>query len=127
MTATNYLPQGGHYAAWRQIGDWRLTAGIVPRDAQRNLLGSTIEEQTGAVFDRLKAVLAESGATLRDVVKVQVYLADLEEMGRFNAEYARQMGEFRPVRTTIGCQLNGIKVEMDAIAYTGPDAVGGPL
>lgn len=127
MTTTNHLPQGGHYATWRQIGDWRLTAGIVPRDAARNLLGTTIEEQTAAVFDRLRAILAESGAALQDVVKIQVYLADLEEMGRFNAEYAKQMGDLKPVRTTLGCQLNGVKVEIDAVAYTGSEPVRGPL
>lgn len=127
MSSLNHLPQGGHYAAWRQIGDWRLTAGIVPRDGQRNLIGDTIEEQTTAVFDKLKAILAESGARLEHVVRMQVYLADLEEMGRFNAEYARQMGALKPVRTTIGCQLNGIKVELDAVAYTGTEAVLGPV
>lgn len=119
MTELNHLPQGGHYAQWRTVGDWCLTAGIVPRDAQRDVMGRSIEEQTAAVFDNLRAVLAQAGTTLEQVVKVNVYLADLADMGRFNAEYARQMGSLKPVRTTIGCQLNGIKVEMDVMAHTG--------
>ncbi len=126
MTATNHLPQGGHYATWRRSGDWTLTAGIVPRDNQRQVIGDTIEEQTAAVFERLKTVLNEAGAQLEQVVKMQVYLADLEDMGRFNAEYARQIGHLKPVRTTIGCQLNGVKVEIDATAYTGQETVFGP-
>lgn len=127
MAEINHLPQGGHYASWRRVGDWCLTAGIVPRDGQRNLIGNTVQEQTAAVFERLKAVLAETGATLEHVVKVNVYLASLDDMGTFNAEYARQMGDLRPVRTTIGCQLNGIKVEVDAVAYIGDQPVLGPL
>lgn len=127
MAEINHLPQGGHYASWRRVGGWCLTAGIVPRDSQRNLIGTTVEAQTAAVFERLKAVLAEAGATLEQVVKINVYLASLDDMGAFNAEYARQMGSLKPVRTTIGCELNGVKVEVDAVAYTGDQPISGPV
>ena len=110
------------YAASLRAGDFVFTAGQVPRDANRNVIGASIEEQAAAVFDKLRVALAAHGATLDDVVKMQVFLADMAEWPRFNAEYARQMGTSRPVRTTVGCDLNGVKVEIDAVAYRPPPA-----
>ncbi|MNV98097.1 Enamine/imine deaminase [compost metagenome] len=80
-------------------------------------MGTTIEAQTDAVFDKLRAALAAQGAGLEHVVKMQVFLADIAEWGQFNLAYERQMGALRPVRTTVGGALNGVKVEIDATAY----------
>jgi enamine deaminase RidA (YjgF/YER057c/UK114 family) len=86
------------------------------------VIGETIEAQTAAVFDRLRAVLADAGARLDQVVQMRVYLADMVgEMARFNTAYVEAMGTHRPVRTTVGCELNGVKVEIDAVAYVGTD------
>lgn len=113
MTSKPAVP----YASSVRAGDFVFIAGQVPRDAARNVVGSTIEEQTAAVFDKVRAALREQGASLADVVKFQVFLADIADWGRFNEEYLRQVGEHRPVRTTVGGDLNGVKVEIDATAY----------
>lgn len=105
------------YANSVRAGDFVLVAGQVPRNAARQVIGVTIEEQTAAVFTRIRAALQEQGASLDDVVKFQVFLADIGDWARFNEEYARQVGERRPVRTTVGCSLNGVKVEIDATAF----------
>ncbi|VVD59011.1 RidA family protein [Pandoraea anhela] len=109
------------YAASRRVGKFVLTAGQVPRNAAREVMGDSIEAQTVAVFDNLRRALADSAANMSDVVKINVYLADISEWSRFNVEYCRQMGDLRPVRTTIGCALNGVKIEVDAIAYLGDE------
>jgi 2-iminobutanoate/2-iminopropanoate deaminase len=58
-----------------------------------------------------------------------VYLADIGEFPRFNAVYGKVMGSAAPVRTTIGCALNGVRIEIDAVAEPGdasiPAAVNG--
>jgi 2-iminobutanoate/2-iminopropanoate deaminase len=46
-------------------------------------------------------------------------LSDISEFQRFNAVYAKVMGSAAPVRTTIGCALNGVRVEIDAVAEPG--------
>ncbi len=117
MTQLSTLPaKGGHYSLWRRAGELIFVAGQVPRDANRNLVGETIEEQTLAVLNNLRAVLKDAGTDFSGLVRVQVYLSDMSDFPRFNAVYAEAMGEAAPVRTTIGCSLNGIRIEIDAIA-----------
>ena len=56
---------------------------------------------------------------MSDVVKVAVHLSDLAMFQRFNQVYATYFPDPKPTRTTVGSQLLGILVEIDAIAYLG--------
>jgi 2-iminobutanoate/2-iminopropanoate deaminase len=115
---------GGHYSAAVVAGDFIFVAGQVPRDDSRKLIGETIEEQTHATLDNVERVLEAAGASLSSVVKVSVYLADLALFPRFNAVYASRFTKVRPVRTTIGCGLQGVLIEIDAVAYKEPGDTG---
>ena len=83
----------------------------------------TIEEQTALVLENLAAVLAEAGASLADVVRCGVFLADLDDFEAMNEVYARAFGEPLPARTTVGAALPRIKVEIDCVAVL-PEADG---
>jgi 2-iminobutanoate/2-iminopropanoate deaminase len=98
-------------------------AGQVPRDPERNILGNTIEEQTIAVLNNLRLVLEDAGTDFSRLVRLQAYLADISEFQRFNAVYAKVMGSAAPVRTTIGCALNGVRIEIDAVAEPGDGSI----
>jgi 2-iminobutanoate/2-iminopropanoate deaminase len=76
----------------------------------------TIEEQTRVALDNLRRVLEEAGASLADVVRCGVFLADLDDFPAMNAVYAETFPEPLPARTTVGAQLPGIKVEIDCVA-----------
>jgi 2-iminobutanoate/2-iminopropanoate deaminase len=124
MTESNKQPsKGGHYSLWRRAGGLIFVAGQVPRDTERNILGDTIEEQTAAVLNNLRLVLEDAGTDFSRLVRVQAYLSDISEFQRFNAVYAKVMGSAAPVRTTIGCALNGVRVEIDAVAEPGDGPV----
>lgn len=110
-------PKQPPYSASLRAGDFVFVSGQVPRDAQRHIVGSTIEEQSAVVFRKLREVLQAQGATLDQVVKFQVFLADMADWPRFNEVYAAELGQHRPTRTTVGCDLNGVLVEIDAVAY----------
>jgi 2-iminobutanoate/2-iminopropanoate deaminase len=114
---------GGHYSLWRRAGGLIFVAGQVPRDPERNILGDTIEEQTIAVLNNLRLVLEDAGTDFSRLVRVQVYLSDMSEFQRFNAVYAQVMDNAAPVRTTIGCALNGVRIEIDAVAEPGDGSV----
>jgi 2-iminobutanoate/2-iminopropanoate deaminase len=113
---------GGHYSPGIRAGDFVFVAGQTPRDADRKVIGATIEEQTAATMENVKAVLAASGASLDDVVKATVHLQNLDDAQLFNAAYARYFPNRRPVRTTVGSALNGILIEIDVIAFVGGKA-----
>jgi 2-iminobutanoate/2-iminopropanoate deaminase len=110
----------GAYSQGLHAGDFIFTAGTGPWDPRtRAVVGATIEAQTERTLENLKAILEADGASLADVVKTTVHLSDLSQFAAFNQVYTRYFPDPRPVRTTVGSQLSGILVEIDAVAYVG--------
>lgn len=89
---------------------------IDPKTGQMVTAG--IEAETEQVLANLKAVLAAAGATLADVVKTTVYLADFNDFQAMNAIYVRAFPTDPPARATVGVSAlpRGAKVELEAIA-----------
>jgi 2-iminobutanoate/2-iminopropanoate deaminase len=110
----------GAYSQGLRAGDFIFVSGQGPLDPQTGqIVGTTIEEQTARVLENIQAILAAGGASLADVVKVSAHLSDLSLFGRYNTVYASYFPDPKPARTTVGSQLPGILVEIDAIAYVG--------
>lgn len=110
------------YSPGLRVGDFIFVSGQVPRDpATGKIVGETIEEQTTQVLENIKAILAVGGATLADVVKVSAHLTDLALFDRYNKVYVTYFPDPKPTRTTVGSQLLGFLVEVDAIAYVGKE------
>jgi len=118
-TSSSAAP-GGAYSQGLCAGDFIFVSGQVPRDpATGEIVGGTIEEQTKQVLENIKAILAAGGATLADVVKVSAHLSDLADFAAYNKVYETYFPDPKPTRTTVGSQLLGFLVEIDAIAYVG--------
>jgi 2-iminobutanoate/2-iminopropanoate deaminase len=91
-----------------------VVSGQVAVDLNGNVVGLTIEEQTEATLSNCRRQLATAGATLADVFKVNVYLADLAEWHRFNLVYSRLIPPPLPVRTAVqAVLLPGFRVEIE--------------
>ena len=114
--------KGGHYSPGVQAGDFLFVSGQTSRDAQRKIIGSTIEEQTRVVMANVRNVLEAAGGSLENIVKTTVHLANLEDQSRFNDVYSDYFPKFRPARTTVGSQLNQVLVGIDVIAYMGKNS-----
>jgi len=80
----------------------------------------TIEEHTQHVLDELEKNLKAAGSSMDKVLKVNVYLNDINDWARMNTVYAGRWGKVPPVRTTVapagGIPGNSL-VEIDLIAY----------
>lgn len=97
-------------------GPLLFVSGQIPRDPTTKTIPDGIEAQTRVVIQNIERVLRAGGATLHDVVKVTAHLADLRDRDAFNRVYRELMPEPFPARTTVGSQLEGIRVEIDVIA-----------
>lgn len=118
-TTTGASPMGA-YSQGLRAGDFIFVSGQGPIDpGTGKIVGETIEEQTARTLDNLKAILEAGGATMADVVKVTAHLTDLSNFAAYNKVYATYFPDPKPVRTTVGSQLLGMLVEIDAIAYVG--------
>ena len=109
----------GPYSQGVVADGFLFTAGQTPRDpATGAAVEGDIDVLTNRVFDNLVAVLSGAGCTLRDVVKVTVYMTDLAEFTKMNETYAARFGDHRPARTTVQvAKLPGnARIEIEMVA-----------
>jgi 2-iminobutanoate/2-iminopropanoate deaminase len=116
------LPKAlGPYSPGVILGDLVFVSGQGAVDPKTGkLAGDDVESQTEQVFKNIEAILKAAGSGLDKIVRCGVFLTDMREFPRMNAVYERMMAGNRPVRTTVqaaGLPMEGLKVEIDAIAY----------
>jgi 2-iminobutanoate/2-iminopropanoate deaminase len=114
------LPRGPYSPAVR-AGGFIYVSGQVPIDPVTNTpVTGDVQAQTRQVLSNVQRILEGCGASLGDVVKCCVFLADVKDFAAMNEVYTEFFGAARPARTTIGVAalpLDGAKVEIDAVAY----------
>jgi reactive intermediate/imine deaminase len=99
------------------------TAGQVGWNEKGKLVGiGDVRAQTRQVLRNIKSILAEAGATMNDVLKCNVYLADMRYFQAMNEEFAKVFPDQPPARTTVQAALAEpeMLVEIEAIAYVAP-------
>lgn len=110
-----------HYTdAVRAEGPLLFVSGVVPVDGAGRLVGGDdVVAQARQVFSNLGAVLAAGGATFADVVKVTVFLTDVDDRARINVVRQEAFGEARPASTLVeiaALAIPGARIEVDAVA-----------
>ena len=90
--------------------------GALPGGLQ--LIDGGVAAQTTQTLRNIEQILAACGATLGDVVKVNVYLTDMAQFADMNDAYLAVFGDDPPARITVGCSALalGALVEMDCVA-----------
>jgi 2-iminobutanoate/2-iminopropanoate deaminase len=109
----------GPYSPAVRAGDFIFLAGQVPVDpATDKISPGDIEHETRLVLGNMKRLVEGVGASLADVVKVGVFLADGAEFAAMNEIYAEYFGESKPARTTVVCKfMADIRIEIDCVVY----------
>jgi reactive intermediate/imine deaminase len=108
-----------HYTDAVQANGLLFVSGCVPVDAAGRLVGEDVVAQARQVFANIGAVLAAAGAGFADVVKVTVYLLDIEDRPRINAVRQEVFGTARPASTLVEVSrlaVPGARLEIEAIA-----------
>lgn len=105
----------GTYSSGIVSGGFLFLAGQGPFDTEGNIVGETFAEQVRQTFANLEAVAAAAGGSMRDAVRIGVYLNDLADWAEFNEVSKEFLRTPYPARTSIQADLNGFLVEIDAI------------
>lgn len=123
VIATDRAPAAvGPYSQGVKVSGARAfiyTAGQIPLDpATGKMVEGGIEEQARRALQNLQAVLEEAGASLADVVKTTVFLADMGDFKAVNGVYAGFFGDAPPARSAIGVAALplGARIEIEAVA-----------
>jgi reactive intermediate/imine deaminase len=109
-----------HFTDAVRAGDLFFVSGIVAVDAEGNLVGGDdVVAQARQVFENMRAVLAAAGCGFEDVVKVTVFLTDVDDRARINPLRQEAFGSARPASTLVEVSrlaVPGAKVEVEAVA-----------
>ncbi|HEX9513219.1 MAG TPA: RidA family protein [Puia sp.] len=92
----------GPYSQAVRTGNLLYCSGQTPLDPKTMKIESPeIGEQTFQSIRNLESILAESGLTLSDVIKTNVYLINMDDFAKMNAVYAEIFRGHRPARSTV--------------------------
>lgn len=103
------------YSQAIQVGDTLYLAGQIGLDpATREMVPGGLEAETRRALDNCRAVLEAAGLSLRDVVQVQIYLADMDDYAKLNEVYAGYFPESPPARAVVAVAAlpRGARVEV---------------
>ena len=113
-------PPKGPYSPAVRAGGFIYVSGQTPRDPVTGaLVGSDVASQTRQALSNVRRLLAEAGASMRDVVSVIIYLANVDDWATMNSVYTDFFAAPFPSRTAVGAELRDILVEISAVAYVG--------
>jgi 2-iminobutanoate/2-iminopropanoate deaminase len=109
----------GPYSAAVWAGDLLYLSGQTPVDPKSgDLIKGDVGAQTNRALDNLEAVLLDAGLSMNDVIKCNVYLADMGDFAAMNAVYSTRFTKPYPARTTVAVKglPRDAQVEIELVA-----------
>jgi 2-iminobutanoate/2-iminopropanoate deaminase len=108
----------GPYSQAIRSGNWLFLSGQLPSDLLSGEINGDIKVQTAQVLRNISAILAEAGASLKDVVKTTVFLKDMSDFAAMNEVYAQYFKDEPPARACaqVAAIPKGALVEIESIA-----------
>lgn len=118
VISTSYAPRPrGVYSQAIVANGFVYVAGQGPVNPETNELElGDIRSETRRTLENIRAILEAAGSSLRHVIRVGVFLADITDFAAMNEVYREFFPEDPPARTTVGAQLPRIKIEIDCVA-----------
>ena len=109
----------GPYSPAIVAGDFVYVSGQGPMDpATGKYVNESVQAETRQVLTNIKTILEAAGATMENVVKCNVYLADRKDFAAMNEAYREFFPSEPPARTTVEAHPPvEIRVEIDCVAY----------
>ena len=119
VSTPNAPKPSGHYSQAVVHNNIVYVSGQLPIDPKtgEKCLGS-IEEQTKQVLENVSEILKAAGSDMNQVLKITLYVSDIELWGRVNTVYSEFFDKHRPARAVVPTRdlHYGFKIEIEAIA-----------
>ncbi|PTF78774.1 RidA family protein [Staphylococcus chromogenes] len=108
----------GPYSHASVVNGLVYTSGQIPLNLEGNIVSDDVETQTKQVFENLKAVLEAAGSDLEHVVKVLVFLSNMENFQKVNEVYGTYFTSHKPARSAVEVARlpKDVKIEIEVIA-----------
>ena len=119
IQSPNAPAPGGHYSQAVVHNGLVYVSGILPITPDgRKLADATIAEQTAQILANLDAILQAAGSRRENVLKVTVYVSDIQAWSTVNQLYTQFFGDHRPARSIVpvGPLHYGLSIELEAVA-----------
>ena len=108
----------GHYSPGIVHNGIVYVSGQLPIGEDGEAQLGSIDEQTILCMKNIETILKASGSDLNNIIKVSVFIADIGNWTKFNETFAAIMGDHRPARIVVPCNLlnRGCGIEIDCMA-----------
>lgn len=118
IVTTNAPAAIGPYSQGVDLGDLVLTSGQIPMDPKTGEIPDGIEAQAKQSLTNVKGVIEASGLKMENIVKMTVFLKDMETFGAMNEVYKTFFVEPYPARSAVEVARlpKDVLIEIEAIA-----------
>lgn len=111
-------PPVSHYTHAVRFGNLLFVSGLVGLDGDMKVVGTDVAEQTRKIFDDLALIMKRFDADFSNILKVTVFMTDINDRNKINPVRQEYFGASRPASTLIGISalvLPELKVEIEAV------------
>lgn len=111
----------GPYSQAVLAGDTLFISGQIPFDKESNEMVDDIQKATKIVLQNIMHIVEEAGGTMLNLVKLNVYMKDLENFSAMNEVYADFFKNHKPARAAVEVKRlpKDAIIEIEAVAYLG--------
>lgn len=116
---TNNAPQAiGPYSQAIKTGNLLYTSGQIALTPQGEMIENDIKKQTRQIFSNIKAIVEDNESSMEQIIKINIFLTNMDDFGIVNVLMAEAFGEHKPVRSTVAVSTlpKNAMIEMDIIA-----------
>lgn len=108
----------GPYSQAVKVNGLMYTSGQIALTPEGAMIENDIKKQTRQVFANLKAILEDNESAVENVIKVNIFLDNMDDFGIVNVLYAEFFGDHKPVRSTVAVRTlpKNALIEIDLIA-----------
>lgn len=118
LNTTNAPAAIGPYSQAVKVNGLMYSSGQIALTANGEMIENDIKKQTRQIFANIKAILEDNESSINNVIKLNIYLTDMNNFGVVNVLMADFFGDHKPVRSTVevsGLPKNAM-IEMDFIS-----------